>query len=1064
MKNNLNSLFNAASKFATEDELISQINQNIQETLSAYDVPLSEGVTIAFDDLKNNIVVNSASADINPLYSVIAYKCAEDVLGRVIAGSSGRVVGIFIQKANQFLKIFAWIFYVVNTLMILGVSGWVFSMLSSSDFRSWYYSELVQTDAVVVTFIFLILYPLILIGSTLSAYITANRKTNSVSTGRIALMFELPVLLLTLAVQSFIINAPLTDGLKLFLTFVLVAVIVSWAINVFRVAMYSPRMLMVRHFFVTVPLVVVTYFMLSIVIPFVFAILGELDIFETLSRIFEYARFEPTSILYLLVLPLVMFIVAVVLVYFLFRTLIRRYKLSDIALKQVDKRLSPIIGATVLVLFIVMLVVSSRAPSMGKYGELLILLAQSNDSYTTIAARAAPLVDNKEEVESRLYKEFQGRDNYMISRRDLERTNSSFGRAYMKFFMFPFIAPGDSGDIDKHRAYREGYERAYGKEYSYLRSGSGEQLKQVQHLSRDILVNADKSNYVAEVTITDSFSTFVNRDQEVVFEFSLPENAVVTQLLLGPSLEHRGQIAPRGAAQQVYTEQVRQNIDPALLEQVGPRQYRLRVYPVPANNDVAERQRNEKVEGEVQRVQFTYLVMRETEGIPLPEYSQKFNILSSETKYNVQLNGKQAVLSGNMTHVKDERTLGELCGYNKITSIIDALPTHTANLSVGNQACVTNKEVLSGVKGKKIQIFVDTSYINRGGKLSSSLSQLKSLPNSFYSQNNIELLFYVKSIGGSVVLSKPEDVPTGENFVFFGQSDSSAVFNAVHSDTHIVILLSGTKLNLSSDRLKLNSFKLNNKHVIIIHTPEKIPSYGPNSEQSFSGASSLTVSSDLAEALKSTVLRLQNPDDKYLYIGKYWYLKMEERLVDTISSSTSTVASTGLWDKKAIEKITARAYISQQLQTETPKDLLHKQAVVVGIVTPISSYIALVNQAQQDRLDKLSGDGDRYTSEARFQVTQPGIRNPISVGGGFGGGMRAVPMPGGGFGAMSITESISGVSFGSQFVGGPSGQQGGRGMSAPLVIFMILFISGVFVSVVFVVKRRRAKKYLELKS
>lgn len=76
----------------------------------------------------------------------------------------------------------------------------------------------------------------------------------------------------------------------------------------------------------------------------------------------------------------------------------------------------------------------------------------------------------------------------------------------------------------------------------------------------------------------------------------------------------------------------------------------------------------------------------------------------------------------------------------------------------------------------------------------------------------------------------------------------------------------------------------------------------------------------------------------------------------------------------------------QNRQNLLSKDYLHNWAVSAGIVTPLSSYIALVNQAQQDRLDKLSGDGSRYTREDRFTVTQPRVSAPVvpSFGGDFG--------------------------------------------------------------------------------
>ena len=97
-------------------------------------------------------------------------------------------------------------------------------------------------------------------------------------------------------------------------------------------------------------------------------------------------------------------------------------------------------------------------------------------------------------------------------------------------------------------------------------------------------VDVERVGSVADITLHETYVNRTPSDREVLYHFELPESAVVTGLWLGPSsdraeaFQHR--ISPRGAAQAVYKGEVRRRVDPALLEQVGPRQYRLRVYPV----------------------------------------------------------------------------------------------------------------------------------------------------------------------------------------------------------------------------------------------------------------------------------------------------------------------------------------------------------------------------------------------------------------------------------------------------------------------------------------------------
>ncbi|MEZ4318585.1 MAG: TIGR02921 family PEP-CTERM protein [Myxococcota bacterium] len=72
--------------------------------------------------------------------------------------------------------------------------------------------------------------------------------------------------------------------------------------------------------------------------------------------------------------------------------------------------------------------------------------------------------------------------------------------------------------------------------------------------------------------------------EEILLAFDLPDSAAITGLWMGPDPDVAEAfayiVAPRGAAQEVYESEVQRRVDPALLESVGPRQYRLRAFPV----------------------------------------------------------------------------------------------------------------------------------------------------------------------------------------------------------------------------------------------------------------------------------------------------------------------------------------------------------------------------------------------------------------------------------------------------------------------------------------------------
>jgi hypothetical protein len=99
---------------------------------------------------------------------------------------------------------------------------------------------------------------------------------------------------------------------------------------------------------------------------------------------------------------------------------------------------------------------------------------------------------------------------------------------------------------------------------------------------KDIFVNESLAP-VVNVEFHEVYENQQFRPLEIQYYFIVPEGAVFTGLWLGEHKEFTFEVSTRGAAQAVYNAQ--KNIyreDPALLEQVGPNQYRLRAYPVPS--------------------------------------------------------------------------------------------------------------------------------------------------------------------------------------------------------------------------------------------------------------------------------------------------------------------------------------------------------------------------------------------------------------------------------------------------------------------------------------------------
>ncbi|MEM7772437.1 MAG: TIGR02921 family PEP-CTERM protein, partial [Cyanobacteria bacterium P01_A01_bin.37] len=144
----------------------------------------------------------------------------------------------------------------------------------------------------------------------------------------------------------------------------------------------------------------------------------------------------------------------------------------------------------------------------------------------------------------------------------------------------------------------------------------------------------------AAIELHEEYANTTFDDTEILYYFSLPESATLTGLWLGETGDRAQRyeyvVAPRGAAQEVYNEQVRRRIDPALLEQVGPRNYRLRAFPIPpAGQDMLP----EDGEPDTMHLWMTYNVMKQNDQWMLPVLNEQRNIFWTENTKRT-INGK----------------------------------------------------------------------------------------------------------------------------------------------------------------------------------------------------------------------------------------------------------------------------------------------------------------------------------------------------------------------------------------------------------------------------------------
>ena len=121
-----------------------------------------------------------------------------------------------------------------------------------------------------------------------------------------------------------------------------------------------------------------------------------------------------------------------------------------------------------------------------------------------------------------------------------------------------------------------------------------------QHLeltSVDVAVQIDER--IARTRTDQIFTNHAEWEVEGIYEFTLPEGAIITDLVLWIGDKRiQGEVLEKEEARRTYDDIVGRRIDPALIEQVTPNQFRLSIFPFPANGS--------------RRVEFEYMQLLES--------------------------------------------------------------------------------------------------------------------------------------------------------------------------------------------------------------------------------------------------------------------------------------------------------------------------------------------------------------------------------------------------------------------------------------------------------------------
>lgn len=593
-----------------------------------------------------------------------------------------------------------------------------------------------------------------------------------------------------------------------------------------------------------------------------------------------------------------------------------------------------------------------------------------------------------------LYKEFLRLD---------EESSIAIDQVFLSL-AYPFVDPTEyyantTFQYDQQRKASEGFKQLFGYTQGARETELGltfNDRPRVNLTKRTISGKSINSQQFVEITIDEEYSTNSPNDEEIVYEFSLPIAAVITDLKLGQNLEYKGQIAPKGAANQVYQEQVNRFRDPALLEQVGPNQYRLRVYPIPGTQ-------NENTAATVnQRVAFTYIALATPKGIPLPWYSREDNISTTvASTVRPTLDGKNvSVTSDNKYLIADNNYCTNFQGI--ATTEGQYLQPISMVIPQVGECGGTKWQPSWNFNQKKIAILVNVSARKDASKVKSNLSDFFGQNQTLLSSNQVALIPFNTQKGSAIELTPQNWRQSIDSLVFFGTEDYRQLPSLIPTGYDQTVIIG----NGQPRSMIFSTSSVEPTQMLPITTPLYLVYLdGPPPAMSESVSSYLInnqakITDSLEEALLSDYISRQI-GERAIAIGPYWVYQRPAWNLTLPKTSLEELSS----EQAGVQKvITARLIIewlaganSQQqitsngrTQTEIPPlellDYLHTVATRNGIVTPYSSYIALVNAEQQQRLNQLSRLPDRYSSgntSARLQPITPGrgFSNSMGMGG-----------------------------------------------------------------------------------
>lgn len=495
-------------------------------------------------------------------------------------------------------------------------------------------------------------------------------------------------------------------------------------------------------------------------------------------------------------------------------------------------------------------------------------------------------------------------------------------------------------------------------------------------------INIQEHGDWADVEVYEVYENQTQSLQEVIYYFNLPESAVLTGVWLGnhPERERRFafQVAPRGAAQAVYRNETRIMRDPALLEQIGPRQYRLRIYPAQGVQVTWNENRTRRLSEKTTPLYMwmTYRTFAVDGKWPLPQLALKKNVYWDEHTLR-KVNG-QPVKSNEAVWMPEAvpASVPVQPGAHRVD-----FPGETSVLVVP-----AGQVQLPGLpETARLAVVLDRSKSMEAhaAEVTQAIDRLKNIPKA-----QVDVYLTSSQFRGEEASVKDLASFDAKSTIYYGgqnPADLVAQFENLQAGRKydgILVLTDGGAYELGENKTEVS---IPDAPVWMIHLGSDIPLGYDDRTLEVIQASGGGVVGSLDEALTRLAVSLSGRSGESSTVmrdvldGYVWTVEPTSQAETDAPEATVHASDDGFVALMARRLVLAeiRRQRGAITQLET-LDMFHALAKEYSIVTPYSSMIVLVNEQQQDILEHLEQEADRYQREYEdLKNTIPSTQAPL---------------------------------------------------------------------------------------